>query len=269
MSWKLKTCPMDLTPALIEPDWPAPPGVIALSTTRVGGHSAAPYRGFNLAHHVGDAPDAVTANRALLSSQLPEASRVCWLDQVHGVTVVKANGVDFGAPATADASWSDQPGVVCAVMTADCLPVLLCDAKGSRVAAAHAGWRGLQAGVLEAAVAAMGVPPGQLMAWLGPAIGATRFEVGPEVRDAFLAEVDPVEFAEVAGCFAPSVERERHFFADIYALARQRLKKAGVSALYGGGLCTFEDDQRFFSYRRDGITGRMASLIALRPELEK
>ncbi len=259
---------MALQPAFIKPDWPAPANVLALSTTRAGGHSQPPYRGFNLALHVGDQPDAVEANRALLMSGLPGGTRVCWLDQVHGVQVVKADGAGLASQPSADASWSDQSGVACAVMTADCLPVLFCGADGSCVAAAHAGWRGLQAGILEATVAAMGVDPTQLLAWLGPAIGPARFEVGGEVREAFLETAGGAERAAVNACFSPA-ERGGHFLADLYALARCRLRALGLTGVYGGGRCTFEESQHFFSYRREHTTGRMATLVALGPELEK
>ena len=252
----------------IEPDWPAPPGVLALCTTRVGGCSLPPYDSFNLAHHVGDEHANLERNRALLASRLPQGTTVQWLNQVHGVQVIKASGVGKPRYPEADAAWCDVPGVACAVMTADCLPVLFCDRDGSRVAAAHAGWRGLQAGVLEATIAAIGIDSDQLMAWLGPAIGPSRFEVGPEVREAFLAAGAGVN-SSVDSCFRPSPRREQHFLADLYALARLRLSTAGVTRIYGGGYCTYDEEQRFFSYRRDGATGRMATLVALRPDLEK
>lgn len=251
--------------AFIEPDWPAPANVIALSTTREGGHSRPPYDGLNLAHHVGDLPEAVAANRALLAARLPAGTRVCWLNQVHGVRVVAADEADLEAPPDADASWSERTGMACAVMTADCLPVLFCAADGSRVAAAHAGWRGLQAGVLEATVAAMESAPGRLMAWLGPAIGPARFEVGPEVRRGFLDAAGTAERAGIEACFQPAAARPGYFLADLYALARCRLRAAGVTAVHGGGFCTYDDERRFYSYRRDGTTGRMATLVALRP----
>jgi YfiH family protein len=260
---------MTPTPIYIEPDWPAPENVVALSTTRLGGYSEAPYNEFNLAQHVGDLPDAVASNRALLAARLPGSARLCWLDQVHGSDVVKANDMNAATIVSADASWSDRPGVVCAIMTADCLPVLLCAVDGSCVAAAHAGWRGLQAGVLEATVTATGADAGRLIAWLGPAIGPARFEVGPEVREAFLAVADTGERDAVAAAFSPSDGRAGHYRADLYALARQRLASAGVAAVYGGEYCTFEERTRFFSYRRDHTTGRMATVIALTAQLEK
>lgn len=237
----------------IHPEWPAPARVHTLSTTRAGGLGAAPYDSLNLGTHVGDDPARVEANRAILRQALP--AEPYWLNQVHGVTVVEA-GAEEGVP-DADAAVSRQSGHVCAVMTADCLPVLFCDRAGSVVAAAHAGWRGLHEGVLEATVVAMAVPPGQILAWLGPAIGPDAFEVGGEVRAAFMGS-DPA--AEAA--FRPS-PRQHKWLADIYLLARQRLVRAGVGSIHGGGECTASDPARFFSYRRDGVTGRMASLIWL------
>jgi len=246
----------------IEPDWPAPAGVFALSSTRQGGASLPPFDSFNLAQHVADDPALVAANRELLARALPAGSEVQWLHQVHGVRVVQA-GQGAACP-EADASWSEQAGAVCAVMTADCLPVLFCSRSGDRVAAAHAGWRGLLGGVLEATVEALAAPPGELLAWLGPAIGPRAFEVGAEVRDAFLTAQGADQQA-IEHCFQPSTARAGHYFADLYALARIRLNAAGLTGVYGGDYCTYSDAQRFFSYRRDGQTGRMASLIMLRP----
>lgn len=233
------------------PDWTAPPGVRALQTLRTGGCSPAPWASFNLGDHVGDDPARVTANRAELRQALP--AEPLWLTQVHGTTVVDAALAPQGV--SADASFATQPGQVCAVMTADCLPVLFCDRAGTIVAAAHAGWRGLLDGVLENTIAALQVVPGDLLAWLGPAIGPECFEVGDEVRAAFVARD-----AEVAGCFRAHGSK---WLADIYALARQRLLQAGVTAISGGGACTVSDAERYFSYRRDGVTGRMATLIWL------
>lgn len=238
----------------IVPDWPAPAGVRALLTTRAGGVSLPPYDGFNLGDHVGDDPAAVAANRQRLLQQLAGA-RPLWLEQVHGTRVVDAAGCLAGeAPQRADAAFSRAPGVCCTVMTADCLPVLFCDAAGSVVAAAHAGWRGLLAGVLEQTIAAMAVPPATLLAYLGPAIGPQAFVVGDEVRSAFVADA-----GAAASAFAALPDGK--WLADLYALARLRLNAAGVERIYGGTLCTASDAGRFFSYRRDGRTGRMASLI--------
>lgn len=240
----------------LQADWPAPASVRTLITTRQGGHSLQPFNSFNLGSHVGDDADAVAANRELLRAQLP--SEPAWLNQVHGTHVVNAAEVGDSL-LDADASFSATPGTVCVVMTADCLPVLLCNDSGTVVAAAHAGWRGLCDGVLEASVTATGVEPSSLMAWLGPAIGPDAFEVGAEVRAAFMA-ADPAA-AEAFGAIG-----EDKYLADIYLLARQRLAALGISRVYGGDFCTVIDRERFFSYRRDKITGRMASLIWLQPQ---
>lgn len=239
--------------AWIRPDWPAPANVRALSTTRSGGCSPAPYDAFNLGGHVGDEPALVAANRAALRAELPDEP--CWLNQVHGTAVVDV--AEYAGVPDADAAVSRVPGKVCAVMTADCLPVLLCDRAGTVIAAAHAGWRGLVDGVIEATVQKMAVPPSEVLAWLGPAIGPQAFEVGDEVRAAFMA-VDPAADA----AFRPGA-RPGKWLADIYLLARQRLARLGVTAVYGGDACTVTEKDRFFSYRRDGRTGRMASLIWL------
>ncbi len=239
-------------PQFILPDWPAPMNVRAAVTTRVGGISHAPYETFNVATHVGDDPVAVHANRVHLRTALALSAEPVWLKQVHGVAVVDA--AQGGAEPEADGAFAAQPGAVCAVLTADCLPVLLCDRAGTKVAALHAGWRGLAGGVIEAGVRAMGVPGNELLAWLGPAIGPQAFEVGAEVRAAFMQHD-----AQAAQAFRAA--REGKYLADIYLLARQRLQRLGVAAVYGGGFCTVTDSARFFSYRRDGATGRMASLI--------
>lgn len=240
----------------IEPDWPAPARVRALSTTRDGGVSDGVFSGLNLGAHVGDLPARVEANRARLQQAAAIPGPLNWLNQVHG-TVVHGVSSDYGCAPDADAACARQGEQACIVMTADCLPVLFCDRAGSVVAAAHAGWRGLQGGVLEASIAAMGCEPGEILAWLGPAIGPTAFEVGGEVRDAFMAEQ-----ADAATAFVPS-PNEGKWLADIYRLARLRLARAGVSAVYGGEYCTFSDSEQFYSYRRDGQTGRMASIIWL------
>ena len=239
---------------LLLPDWPAPASVRACVTTRAGGVSAAPFDSLNLGDHVDDDPQAVAENRRRLQALL--GCRPAWLQQVHGIAVVEA---DPAALAVADASWSASPGVACAIMTADCLPVLFCERSGRRVAAAHAGWRSLAGGVLEASVAALDCPAEQVLAWLGPAIGPQAFEVGAEVREAFVAR-----HAKAAAAFVPSVNAGR-FMADLYQLARIRLAAIGVTAVYGGGLCTFTDAERFYSYRREPRTGRLASLIWLEP----
>lgn len=260
----------------IIPDWPAPMSVRSLITTRTGGVSSAPYTSLNLADHVGDDPLAVTENRRQLCRNVPAAP--CWLNQEHGTTVVDAKVAAAAARTPlADAAFARDPSVVCAVMTADCLPVLLCDESGSVVAAAHAGWRGLHAGILERTVAAMKVPRGRLLAYLGPAIGPQAFEVGDEVRCAFIsanagdaaafqASPDPEQGSGQEGrrlSGSGTWVRAGGWMADIYLLARRRLARVGVEAIYGGGYCTVGQESRFFSYRRDGVTGRMASLIWL------
>ena len=241
-------------PQFILPDWPAPANVRAAVTIRAGGVSRRPYDTFNLATHVGDDPSAVRENRARLRTALALPAEPLWLKQVHGVVVVDA--AQGGAEPEADGAFAAQPGAVCAVLTADCLPVLLCNREGTKVAALHAGWRGLVGGVIEAGVKAMGIPGNELLAWLGPAIGPVSFEIGPEVRTAFM-EHD----AQAAQAFRAA--REGKYLADIYLLARQQLQSLGVTAVYGGGFCTVTERARFFSYRRDGATGRMASLIWL------
>ncbi|MGD8108514.1 purine nucleoside phosphorylase YfiH [Pantoea sp. FN0302] len=239
---------------LIVPDWPAPATVRACSTTRAGGVSAAPWDSLNLGDHVGDQPAAVQANRQRLVDMADLPAMPWWLEQVHGTEVVR---LDERPPATrrADAVWSNQAGRVCAVMTADCLPVLFCSFDGKEVAAAHAGWRGLCAGVLENTLRQFSAPPEEIHVWMGPAIGPEAFEVGPEVRAAFMAH-DPA----AAGAFRAAGDK---FYADLWQLARQRLAAQGVASVSGGGRCTWHDSAHFFSWRRSGTTGRMASLIWL------
>lgn len=256
----LPTLPMLPLLPLLPLQWPGlPDRVGALSTTRRGGVSRPPYDdgagggGLNLATHVGDVPEAVAENRALLRSHLP--AEPAWLTQVHGTRVLDAANV-INAP-EADASVTNQPGVVCAIMTADCLPVLLADVDGRVVGAAHAGWRGLAAGVLQRTVAAMrDAGAGQLLAWLGPAIGPNAFEVGDDVRAAF-AHLGPTS----AQAFRAMVNTDGKYLADLPMLARLALAEAGVSAVAGGSDCTASDAVRFYSFRRDRVTGRIASLI--------
>ncbi len=236
----------------IQPDWPAPRGVRALSTTRHGGVSLGPWASLNLGDHVGDDPVAVQANRQRLRQLLPDEPR--WLRQVHGVGCIDAASPD--ADRTADAAFTRQRGVVCVVMTADCLPILFCDDQATVVGVAHAGWRGLAAGVIESTVSAMEIPGANLMAWLGPAIGPRAFEVGDEVRAAFVAFDGAASEA-----FVPAAGGK--WLCDIYLLARQRLARLGIRRVTGADFCTAGEPQRFFSYRRDGVTGRMASLIWL------
>jgi len=238
----------------ITPDWPAPANVRTAVTTRIGGASHAPYDGFNLAAHVGDDPAVVQENRARLRTALALPAEPLWLKQVHGTAVV--NAAHGGVEPEADGAFAAQPGAVCAVLTADCLPVLLCNRAGTKVATLHAGWRGLAGGVIEAGVKALSVSGDDLLAWLGPAIGPERFEVGSEVRTTFMEH-------DTQAAQAFRVAREGKYLADIYLLARLRLQRLGVAAVYGGGFCTVTDSARFFSYRRDGATGRMAALIWL------
>ena len=238
----------------IAPDWPAPAHVRVLSTLRAGGVSVGPYASLNLAAHVGDRPDAVSANRLLLREAAHLPAEPLWLEQVHGINVIRHPGDPVVVQA--DASVAFEPGRVCAVMTADCLPVVLTDRGGTRVGVAHAGWRGLLDGVVEAAIAALDAAPAGLFAWLGPAIGPDAFEVGDEVRSAFVAR-NPAARA----CFRPN-ERNR-YQADLAGLARLALAAAGVHSVHGGGWCTHHETERFFSFRRDGITGRMATLAWL------
>ena len=238
----------------IAPDWPAPCRVRALITTRAGGVSRGAYAGLNLGLRSGDDIEAVTRNRASLRQCLP--AEPLWLRQVHGTTVAEADAA-AGNP-EADAAVARRPGTVCAVLTADCLPLLLCDEEGTVVAAAHAGWRGLCSGVIEQTLRAMDRPPETLLAYLGPAIGPAAYEVGADVRDAFIA-ADRGGGAETEAAFAPG--KPGKFYADLYALARRRLARSGVIRIFGGGYCTYAERERFYSYRRDGATGRMASLV--------
>ncbi|MDB5796969.1 MAG: hypothetical protein JWP36_871 [Paucimonas sp.] len=250
--------------AVLQPDWPLYAARIgALSTLRSGGASSAPWAGgsgssggLNLGLHVGDREPDVLENRRRLRDLLP--SEPCWLEQVHGSTVVDA-AIAKGI-ARADASFSTTPGVVCAILTADCLPVLLADAQARVVGAAHAGWRGLAGGVLENTVQAMReAGAGELFAWLGPAIGPRNFEVGEDVRAAFIAGD-----AGAAAAFTARPGQPGKYLADLYALARRRLQACGVNAVSGGDRCTVAEPQCFYSYRRDGQTGRMATLAWLR-----
>ena len=237
--------------SFLMPDWPAPANVKALQTTRHGGISQGVYASLNLGDHVKDQPQHVAHNRQLLSAYVP--SEPVWLNQVHGVRVIDA--ATAGCIEQADASFTTRKHVVCVTMTADCLPILLCDQAGSVVAAVHAGWRSLCDGVIEATVQAMPVAGSQLMAWLGPAIGPQAFEVGTEVRAQFIAHD-----AQAAFAFKPHGDK---WLGDLYALARQRLNALGIVQIYGGGHCTFNEPDTFFSFRRDGATGRMASMIWL------
>jgi len=260
----------------LEPDWPSPPGVRALATDRQGGVSVGPFAALNLGAHVGDEGAAVAENRARLRSAAGLPSEPCWLEQVHGTHVLDleaylapdstrrpvrtalADAPGNSEPAAplgpADAALTRQAGRICAVLTADCLPVLFASRDGSVIGVAHAGWRGLAAGVLEATVTALAAPPDRLLVWLGPAIGVEHFEVGAEVRAAFL-DADP----GAADAFHENARGR--YQADLERLARRRLERAGVKAIFGGGVCTYAEPSRYFSHRRDGVTGRQATLI--------
>jgi len=244
---------MNHDPDWIVPEWPAPPNIRALITTRGGGVSTGSYASLNLGLQTGDDPHAVAQNRVQLRRLLPRDPK--WLRQVHGTEVADADALTD--PPEADASVARLPGTVCAIMIADCMPVLLCDERGTLVAAAHAGWRGLAGGVIENTVerlVAAGTTPGQLLAYLGPAIGPTAFEVGDDVYAACIAR-DP----RAAQAFKP--QRPGKWLACLFTLAQHALQRTGVHRVYGGGLCTYSDSRRFFSYRRDKTTGRMAALI--------
>lgn len=251
----------------IAPDWPAPPWVRGYSTTRQGGVSEGVYASLNLASHVGDRIESVIRNRSLLAQELQMPSAPYWLEQVHGCDLFECDLEACGVPLNestrratvqADGAIARSSGKVCAVLTADCLPVLMCDLRGRCVAAIHAGWRGLASGVIERACRVVAVDPSDLLVWIGPAIGPDAFEVGMDVREAFV-NLD----VEAARCFHES--SEGRWMADLAGLARQRLRRLGVTAVYGGETCTYSDPERFFSFRRDGVTGRMASLIWLEP----
>lgn len=245
--------------ALIRPDWAAPPQVRAAATTRSGGVSAGVYRSLNLGTHVGDDARDVAENRRRLVAALEMRREPLWLEQVHGIAVARSGASDSSAPPVADAALAGRGERACIIMTADCLPVLFCDEAGTRVAAAHAGWRGLAAGVLEATVAAFaaeGVPARALLAWIGPGIGAAAYEVGDDVRAAFLG-TDP----HAAAGFSPNARGRWQL--DLTRLARERLRAAGLTRVTGGELCTHAEAGRFFSHRRDGNCGRQATLIWL------
>jgi hypothetical protein len=249
-------------PLILRPDSGLPAGVRVAVSTRIGGFSTGPYRGLNLGDHVGDDPAAVGANRRILRDALGLPAEPCWLQQVHGIVVVDA-GDCGGARPEADAAYVARPGMVCAVLTADCLPVVLAARDGREIAVAHCGWRGLAAGILAATLARFRCSPDEVVAWLGPGIGAGAFEVGAEVREAFLAVAADRE--AVAAAFEPGVPASGKFHADLCELARCALRAAGVNRIGGGGFCTVSDPERFYSYRRDGRTGRMATLAWIDP----
>lgn len=241
---------------LIQADWPAPDAVRAYTTTRMGGVSVGAFDSWNLALHVQDHAAHVTQNRQILADRLGLQAQPWWLEQVHGTAILDIDETKNRSSSAfqADGSYTRLPNQVCVVMTADCLPVLLCNRSASEVAAVHAGWKGLAAGVLEAAVQKFRSPASDIMAWLGPAIGPQSFEVGDEVRQAFVQQNQ-----QTAQAFTKNPNGQ--YMADLYALARIRLSHCGVNAVYGGGECTYQQQHKYFSYRRDQQTGRMASLI--------
>ncbi len=245
----------------ITPAWPIPAGVGAYISTRVGGFSLVPYASNNFGLHVGDDPLAVEQNRQQLGEQLTLAKTPQWLEQVHGVKVVNAKS--DGVVRTADGSYSNLRGQPCLVMTADCLPILLCDKQGTQVAALHCGWRSLAKGICARGLQKFSGNPGDILAYLGPAISQPHFEVGVDVLEAFFKSARSHEHREHIAAAFVSAHRPLHFFADIYALARAELNVLGVDAIYGGDYCTYAEKDRFYSFRRDKATGRMASLIWL------
>jgi len=252
---------MSLNAQWLQPDWDAPAHVRAFVTTRDGGVSRGEYASMNLGLYSGDDAAHVARNRAIVRDELPSAPR--WLVQVHGTAVADLDRLAQSEVATADAAVASQPGRVGVVLTADCMPLFFTDRKGSRVGVAHAGWRGMAAGVIENTVAALGTTPKDVIAWLGPAIGPLAFEVGPEVREAFMK--DDAGAAEAFRTKASPPGGPQKYLADLYALARRRLARAGVGSVTGGGFCTFTEKDRFFSYRRVQKSGRMGAFIWIEP----
>lgn len=237
----------------IQPNWHAPDSVKAVCTTRIGGNSLSPYDSFNLATHVGDAIDKVILNRELLKRELNLPAEPCWLNQTHSTDVAMLDGSpDYAIDS--DAAISQKPGIIAVVMTADCLPILMCNQQGDEVAAVHAGWRGLADGIVATTLKKMRTPPEQLMAWIGPAISQPRFEVGDDVRNMFMNR-----YENAALRFRQN--RPGHWLCDLPGLAADQLFDLGVTAIHQSGLCSFDEDSRFYSYRRENISGRMASLI--------
>lgn len=241
-----------MNPVFIQPDWSVPDNIRACVTTRIGGVSQVPFDSLNIGNHVGDDPEAVRKNRALLVDTLSLPSEPAWLEQVHSRDVVNASEVS--QLVRADASYTADDNVVCVVMTADCLPVFFAAKDGSEIAVAHAGWRGLASGILEATVDKLSTPATDIISWMGPAIGAEHFEVGDDVRDEFLRICSSASEAFIK-------KNNGKWLADIYQLARLRLQGVGLKQVYGGSYCTYRDKEQFYSYRRDHQTGRMASLI--------
>jgi YfiH family protein len=253
---------------LLRPDWPAPSSVVALSTTRAGltgfsGASVGEYAGFNLGDHVGDKPSAVAENRQQLRSACEGLQDIAWLNQVHGLAIVDAEQA-LTAKCDADASITIKAGLACAILTADCLPVLFCRRDGRQVAAAHAGWRGLCAGVLAKTLASFDCPAQDLMAWIGPSISSQHFEVGAEVRQQFINEFSGPQVREIESAFKPNAQNPEHFYADLIALASMQLRALGLGWVGSSGACSYAQAQQFYSFRRDGVCGRQASLIYIK-----
>lgn len=251
----------EMNPSFITPDWDAPENVVAISTLRYPGVSKNSYEGCNLATHVGDNLQDVETNRTMLQSILPESVSVRWLNQVHGTEIVQAD--QNCSVVSADASFTKEPGVACCIMVADCMPVLMTTSTGNIVAAVHGGWRGLAGGILETTVKQVFQEDDEVIAWLGPAIGACHFEVGPEVKESFeIGSIDS-DSSDYENCFSPSVN-EGKYMADLYKIVRAKLSSLGVNSIHGGGFCTYCQESEFYSHRRQNPTGRMASLIYLK-----
>jgi len=241
----------------IKPNWPAPKNIIAYTTTRLHeqGKSKPPYNNFNLAMHVDDNLNDVLQNRAILAKDLHLPNNPCWLKQEHTIDTVKIEKFSEWSDPIADASYTLENNLISAVLTADCLPILITDTEGSLVSAIHAGWKGLVAGIIEAAIKALPVQAKNLIAWMGPAIGPAAFVVGEEVKQQFIS------FDKTAKIAFKSTVEPNKFWCNIYLLGKQRLNSVGVHNIYGGEFCTYSDPQKFYSFRRDGVTGRIATLI--------
>lgn len=251
-----------MTSDILYADWPAPDNIRALVTSRTKGVSEAPYDQFNLAQHVGDCEKSVNENRRMLIQQCPGLERIQWLNQTHGTEVVEAN---TGKIIDADASFTQKEGIACAILTADCLPIVICDRDGIQVAAIHAGWRGLAMGIVERTVTHFSMPARDLLVWFGPAISQSKFEVGQDVLNVFLGQSTPLIKKKINAAFSPSLNRPEHYFADLYQIARVKMNALGINKIYGGHWCSYSDPSQFYSYRRDGVTGRTATLIYKTP----
>lgn len=257
----------------VKANWPAPANIVGLSTVRSGGYSSHPFNEFNLAKHVGDSERSVDANREKLLRSCEGLKSIQWLTQLHGKNIVDLPVVESGNVATqsriisvpeADASYTTAKSTACAVLTADCLPLLFCDDSGLEVAAVHAGWRGLAAGLLEQTVGRFSAVEKHLMVWIGPAISQPNFEVGFEVKEAFMDCSTERSRGRIQACFKKNAARPNHYFADLPQIARVRLDQIGIKKVYGGNVCNYARSQQFFSYRRDKVTGRMATLIYIK-----